>query len=523
DSSQNIYVLDEGNHRVLKFSPSGQSEILTAALVAPQHLTVASIDGHERLLVLDFPPRVLVFGLDGSPDTERTDAWAALLPAEIQPVGIAFIDGILYIGDKNTGRILTFDHEGGFVGVVRGYQGTIAGLSIDHKGQRLIHGGGAIVRVTPGAAYVERGSFLAGPFTLNHESTRWHQLRIEAETLPPAAHFQFYTLTSMNNTTPAFPTMGSMSGDISTYDEWRAAPVDSPDMLLLHVPALYFWVAGSLQGDGTGSPTLRQMRLTFDHEGWIQNLPAIYQEKRSESPTLERILGLFESVMSDAEQFITDMALLLDPLTAELPWLEWLAGWLDFELDETWSENQRRQALSEAFRLYSQRGTPHGLERLLELYSGVTARIEEPTRYASIWALGETSTLGFTTMLAAANVQGAVVGTSAMLTGSHLITEEEYGVPLFEDIAHDFCVLIYGQRDLTRVHQILEHEKPAHTRYHLCVIDAALRVGQQARIGIDTIIGGQPKTLPLDGQTALGFESALPPEAHKRGRGMKLT
>ena len=37
---------------------------------------------------------------------------------------------------------------------------------------------------------------------------------------------------------------------------------------------------------------------------------------------------------------------------------------------------------------------------------------------------------------------------------------------------------------------IIEEEMPAHTTYHLCLIEPRLRVGYQARLGIDTIVAG---------------------------------
>jgi len=36
---------------------------------------------------------------------------------------------------------------------------------------------------------------------------------------------------------------------------------------------------------------------------------------------------------------------------------------------------------------------------------------------------------------------------------------------------------------------VIEREKPAHTAYHLCVIQPGFRVGFQARLGIDAVVG----------------------------------
>jgi hypothetical protein len=138
-----------------------------------------------------------------------------------------------------------------------------------------------------------------------------------------------------------------------------------------------------------------------------------------------------------------------------------------------------------------------GLQRFITWYAGVTAYIAEPARHASLWSLGEASVLGFTTMLAPAEAQGAVVGTTAVVNASHLISEEDYGAPLFEDVAHHFCVQVYAAEmadpaAVDRVRRVVEREKPAHTTYHVCVIEPRMRVGFQARLGIDTIVGALP-------------------------------
>jgi hypothetical protein len=111
-------------------------------------------------------------------------------------------------------------------------------------------------------------------------------------------------------------------------------------------------------------------------------------------------------------------------------------------------------------------------------------------------------------MLASAQPQGAVLGTTATLDYSHLITNEEFGAPLFESVAHQFSVQFYRSQlkcadTLAELRAIIESEKPAHTDYHLCIIEPRMRVGFQSRVGIDAVIGGPPM------QTRLGEGSEL--------------
>ncbi|MCL4852827.1 MAG: hypothetical protein KJZ78_15810, partial [Bryobacteraceae bacterium] len=39
----------------------------------------------------------------------------------------------------------------------------------------------------------------------------------------------------------------------------------------------------------------------------------------------------------------------------------------------------------------------------------------------------------------------------------------------------------------------IDREKPAHTEYELCVIGPQMRVGIQARVGIDSIVAAGPR------------------------------
>jgi hypothetical protein len=180
--------------------------------------------------------------------------------------------------------------------------------------------------------------------------------------------------------------------------------------------------------------------------------------------------------------------------------------------------------VADAFTLYARRGTIDSLRGLIRLYSGATAHIREPARDAGLWALdGEQSILGFTTMLAPAEPQGAVVGTTATLDASHLIRDEDYGAPLFEDLAHRFCVQVYAAdlpdpNALDQVQAVIDREKPAHTDYHLCLIEARMRVGFQARLGVDTIVGGTAADLVFDETVSLGFGTILPADGAAQSR-----
>jgi phage tail-like protein len=211
-------------------------------------------------------------------------------------------------------------------------------------------------------------------------------------------------------------------------------------------------------------------------------------------------------VLGALENRIDLLPALFDPHAAphgELPSpLAWLASWLAFDLNEAWSEADTRRYLKQAFELYEQRGTIEGLRRYLEIYAGVHARIEEPASHSRMWSLGENAPLGVSTRLAPAHAQGAVIGTTATLGQSHVTGGDDFGEALFEDVAHRFCVHVYGAElrsagALENVRTLVEREKPAHTSFHLRVIEPRMRVGVQACIGVDTIIAAGPPAMQL--------------------------
>lgn len=65
----------------------------------------------------------------------------------------------------------------------------------------------------------------------------------------------------------------------------------------------------------------------------------------------------------------------LDPALAPVDFVEWLAGWVGLELDQTWDEQRRRELVAQAHRLYDFRGTAGGLADLIELYTGVRPEV----------------------------------------------------------------------------------------------------------------------------------------------------
>ena len=115
-----------------------------------------------------------------------------------------------------------------------------------------------------------------------------------------------------------------------------------------------------------------------------------------------------------------------------------------------------------------------------------------------------------------------VVGESGPLAPS------DFGAPLFSETAHLFTVLapaaaLRAPGSRQRLTEIVEAERPAHTDFHLCLVTARMRVGFQARVGVDAIVAGPPDPLSLGGSrldvdSYLGIEGGQDGAAARIGR-----
>ncbi len=122
---------------------------------------------------------------------------------------------------------------------------------------------------------------------------------------------------------------------------------------------------------------------------WLQYLPAIY----SDDEFLGRYLLIFESLLSPVTWAIDNFDLYLSPEIAPQAWLEWIASWFDLLLLPELPIDRQREIIRQAGWLFLRRGTRAALQRLLELYFGVTPEIIENDvcRFVVILPLSQSS------------------------------------------------------------------------------------------------------------------------------------
>jgi phage tail-like protein len=204
-----------------------------------------------------------------------------------------------------------------------------------------------------------------------------------------------------------------------------------------------------------------------------------------------RLVQLLAAPLDELALTIDDLPRMFDASAVPLDHLDELGQWLAQTLDRRRPEAECRERLAEAFARHGLRGTRADLERTFSDIAGVPVRIDEPAGRVALWSLGEAH-LGFETMLIPAEAQGAVVGTTAEVDRSHLITDRDVGWPLNADVAHRFRVhvpTLSSDQIERELQALIDSEKPAHTLATLCISEPGVAVGT-ACIGPEMVLGG---------------------------------
>ena len=228
----------------------------------------------------------------------------------------------------------------------------------------------------------------------------------------------------------------------------------------------------------------------------IKYLPAIFQRASADDESLfiEDYLKIFEHIFLKAEgndsdgknglsEIIDALGGLFNPrfsfacchdeadkeglfnsfVSAQMSdFLEWLAGWSALALKEDWPLEKKRKIIARIIPLYRMRGTKRGLEEYLKIYVGEGVSIMEEMKPFQV---EETSYVEKESVLEGMPPYFFIVNISLPVPDPEIMKERKKAVE-----------------------EIIDAEKPIHTRYKLNIEVPTLQVGMRSRVEIDTLL-----------------------------------
>lgn len=492
-----IYVADRAGGRIVRFTssfrPSGSfvPRDATGLPAVPRPIAVM-VDGEGRVVVADQThPRLLRFGPDGTPTASAELSWVAggLTAADValdvlgalygprRPVFLAVPCGLPCPPPDGPARLAA------------------------------VHFALRVARLCLGRTFETTGTWVCRRLDSGVPGTTWHKVVLDAE-LPPGTTVTVETGTSDRGTTP--PKAWDAPRD--TFGHPIPFSTDVPDQLVQSPPGRFLWLRMTFGSTGSATPSIRAIRAHHPRNSPIALLPAFWQRDPETRRFTERFLALIERVDTGIEatyeQFLRD----LDPSAAPMELTDWLGALLDLAFDPSWPLDRRRALLGSAVELYRIRGTPEGIRRYVEIYTG-----REPVVLESFLGRpGRATYLG---------VPGTILGCTTSLCGC--APDRTPDAALYDRYAHRFTVVAPLADPLgcdaevaaAVVGRIVEVNKPAHTAHTVEIARADARVGLQSRVGIDLVLGAPTAPLarivdpndpnaPVDGGV-LGVDSVI--------------
>ena len=313
---------------------------------------------------------------------------------------------------------------------------------------------------------------------------------------------------ALKNTTNPQKTIQAKVEFLDAFLPWKGPEIDPGDMLFRGKTGRYLWLKLVLSTyDEHQRPEVAAMKIYYPRNTYLRYLPGIYRRDPSSREFLDRFLSIFESIFHDLEADITQVFKYFDPETTPLPFLKWLASWLNLALEDDWPEKRKRQLIRQAYGLYKLKGTLTGMVRLIHIVSGQTPMVIEHYRMNRPMALGGAGRLGIDSWIQQAPVRGFRLGEHAIVGRAPLVGGVSTPEAAFQSRAYGFTVIValspeaFARQEKTLIRAI-DAAKPAHTFYDL-------RVVREARLGMDAYIGStfkltEHRPIRIDAAAVLG-------------------
>ncbi|WP_227820200.1 phage tail protein [Agromyces aureus] len=115
---------------------------------------------------------------------------------------------------------------------------------------------------------------------------------------------------------------------------------------------------------------------------YVTRLPAVLQEDEF----LQRWLTAFDASIAPVLSVLDNLDAYVRPGTTPADFLDWLASWVDVELDEEWPVEQRRRVVADAAGLHRRAGRFDGVLETVQLIAGPDAAVDVVESGGTSWS-----------------------------------------------------------------------------------------------------------------------------------------
>jgi phage tail-like protein len=518
-----IYVADRGNRRVVKVNRNGAELEEISGLQSPSVISLASdgtlaiVDGEillvrtpqRRMCCAQTIPNLTCAAFD-------SDGWLYAGTSE----------GLIYKFSCDTDDVLrqlgisVLGRDGGINALCALSKiGLVAIVSVPC--QRPV-----LCTIPVAGSYAAQGTFLTGGLDSGIEQCSWHRIQVNGS-LPQGTSITVETQTAATDAWPDDRFSTPLTLACTTTD----CTSQSNDCLAQSPPGRYLRLRLTAKTNGKASPAIHSIKVFYPRQSYLQYLPAVYQEDSESRDFLNRFLSIFQTSFDAFDDQTDRISQLFDPASVPRRWFGWLAAWLALPINPLWKDSERRRVLKNAMKAYQKRGTAAGLEQIILDYTQVQASIVEHFRLRRLTILSTTNRnlLGSGLRLWSRDMYGRLqIETYSRLGYFRLTGEPEPGIEPLAWGANEFTVLFpsdpYRVNDIRKaVIQVVEREKPAHTKANYCPIYPRFRVGVQSTLGVDARVG-EISHVVLTKLGTLGYDSILAcSQVNARFRAMGVT
>ena len=338
----------------------------------------------------------------------------------------------------------------------------------------------------PSPIFTEQGQLLTLAIDSGIPRCRWHRVRMDADI--PSGTTVAIALATSEEPMPA--PQGLAEGEWSAFapglphpGDWQEAALNSDDFLIQQPPGRYLFLRLRLTGDGFQTPQVQRLRLDLPRQTSLDQLPAVYRG----DDFSERFLSLFDAFLENVDDSIDALPALLDSSGVPDTVLPWLGHFLDIAMDPAWDAARRRRILQAAPTLYRLRGTVEGMRMAIDLVFDAQAVIQELPVERPWGAVGGIRLSNGVRLFGRSSWRFSI-GRSR-LSQAPL---RSFGNPdrdPFNALAYRFIVLVPLVLDVqtkSRLQQLIDAQKPAHTLVTLRDGEGAFVLGRQVSLGINT-------------------------------------